>query len=147
MISMKNQLMSLHDALKDEFENTITQYKTAMDKLGSLNLSKSKPLTSRSFRNKRPSQSNHQQLMKLTRDQIQERLYKNKTILNAVEASLYNRLPKLLQILQDRIEYDKNALLTFGQLQKEITSIPANTKVGFHSGKFWFCFVFALFLS
>ena len=74
--------------------------------------------------------------MKLTRDQIQERLYKNKTILNAVEASLYNRLPKLLQILQDRIEYDKNALLTFGQLQREITSIPANTKVGYHGDKF-----------
>lgn len=130
MISMKGQLMNLHDALKDEFDNTILQYKTALQKLEVLNLSKAKPVTSRSFRKKKPSEGNHQELMKLTRDQIQERLYKNKTILNAVEASLYNRLPKLLQLLQDRIEFDKNALLAFGRLQKEITSIPANTKVG-----------------
>ncbi|OXA57094.1 Mitochondria-eating protein [Folsomia candida] len=53
-------------------------------------------------------------------DEIQERLIKNKSILNAVEPTLDNNcLDILLGILQRRVEVDKEALFQFTQLRKE----------------------------
>ena len=52
--------------------------------------------------------------------EIQERLIKNKSLLNAVEPVLENQcLEVLLGILQRRIELDKEALFQFTQLRKE----------------------------
>ena len=53
-------------------------------------------------------------------DEIQERLIKNKTLLNVIEPSLENpSLEVLLGILQRRIELDKECLFQFNQLKKD----------------------------
>ena len=54
-------------------------------------------------------------------DEIQERLIKNKTLLNVIEPSLENpSLEVLLGILQRRIELDKECLFQFTQIKKDM---------------------------
>ena len=63
----------------------------------------------------------HQRQLSLKASEIQERLIKNKTLLNVVEPTLENHsLEVLLGILQRRIELDKEVLFQFTQLKKEI---------------------------
>ena len=58
--------------------------------------------------------------------EIQERLIKNKTLLNVVEPTLENTsLEVLLGILQQRIELDKECLFQFTQVKKE-SHIPGD---------------------
>ncbi|XP_033119398.1 uncharacterized protein LOC117118805 isoform X2 [Anneissia japonica] len=129
LVSIDGELMNLHDALKLEFEHAIHAYKTALGKLDKLSLSHQKPVTLNSYVGKKSSNGNHQKLMTLSQEEIQSRLFKNKTVLNAIEPSMNAQLPSLLRTLQDRIEFDKSALLTFSQLRKEISTIPANSQV------------------
>ncbi|XP_071947079.1 uncharacterized protein [Antedon mediterranea] len=129
LVSIDGDLMNLHDALKVEFEHSVHAYKTALAKLVEMSLTHQKPVTLTSYVNKNPSTGNHQKLMTLTQDEIQNRLFKNKTVLNTIEPSMNAQLPSLLRTLQDRIEFDKSALLTFTQLRKEISTIPANSQV------------------
>ena len=67
-----------------------------------------------------PIAQSHQRQLSLRAHEIQERLIKNKSLLNAVEPVLENQcLEVLLGILQRRIELDKEALFQFTQLRKE----------------------------
>ena len=67
-----------------------------------------------------PVAQSHQRQLSLRAVEIQERLIKNKSLLNAVEPVLENQcLEVLLGILQRRIELDKEVLFQFTQLRKE----------------------------
>ena len=67
-----------------------------------------------------PVAQSHQRQLSLRVDEIQERLIKNKTLLNVIEPSLENpSLEVLLGILQRRIELDKECLFQFNQLKKD----------------------------
>ena len=78
---------------------------------------------------KAPIAQSHQRQLSLKSIEIQERLIKNKTLLNVVEPTLENTsLEVLLGILQQRIELDKECLFQFTQVKKE-SHIPGdNTK-------------------
>lgn len=114
-------LINLHDALKFEFERVIQQYKIAVQKLEELSLAKKDPVAKFLSQGPAPTKASHQRMLNLKQEEIQERLIKNKTLLNAVEPCSFTNhaLQILLGILQQRIEYDKEALFQFTQLKKE----------------------------
>uniref|UniRef100_A0A0K8SKS7 Mitochondria-eating protein n=1 Tax=Lygus hesperus TaxID=30085 RepID=A0A0K8SKS7_LYGHE len=108
--------MNLHDALKVEFQRLVDTYKTALSKLEELSLNGKKD-----GKPTAPVQASHQRQLTLTQANIQERLIKNKTLLNVVEPATSNRSAAiLLAILQRRVECDKDALFQFTQLRKEL---------------------------
>lgn len=109
-------LTNLHDALKVEFQRLVDTYKTALQKLEELSLSGKKDGKANA-----PVQASHQRQLSLRQSDIQERLIKNKTLLNVVEPATSNRsVAILLAILQRRVECDKDALFQFTQLRKEL---------------------------
>lgn len=115
-------LTNLHDALKVEFQKLVDTYKTALFKLEELSLSSSSS-GKRDGVSKGPApvQASHQRQLSLQQTDIQERLIKNKTLLNVVEPVLENKsMAILLTILKRRVEYDKDALFQFTQLRKEL---------------------------
>ncbi len=72
-----------------------------------------------------PIAASHQRLLSLKQSEIQERLIKNKTLLNVVEPTLTNHsLDLFLGILQRRIELDKEALFQFSQLKRDQPAKP-----------------------
>lgn len=104
----------LHDALKVEFERLVETYKTALRKLEELSLATRKGGPA-------PVEASHQRQLCLRQADVQERLIKNKTLLNVVEPATEDRsLAILLAILQRRVECDKDALFQFTQLRKEL---------------------------
>ena len=83
-----------------------------------------------------PIAQSHQRQLSLRAFEIQERLIKNKSLLNAVEPVLENQcLEVLLGILQRRIELDKEVLFQFTQLRKE-TKLLDGVQVAGHSSSF-----------
>lgn len=130
------QLMSLHDALKLEFQKVQKSYHEALHKLETMSLVNSDANSSNktgtisaASGGKAPIAQSHQRQLSLKSIEIQERLIKNKTLLNLVEPTLENTsLEVLLGILQQRIELDKECLFQFTQVKKE-SHIPGdNTK-------------------
>ena len=114
-------LLSLHDALKVQFEVVQKTYSDALAKLDSLKNS------TKNQHSKAPIAQSHQRQLSLKASEIQERLIKNKTLLNVVEPTLENHsLEVLLGILQRRIELDKEVLFQFTQLKKEIKLMPGS---------------------
>lgn len=115
-------LLSLHDALKVQFEVVHKTYTDALGKLDSLKgHSGGGGHGHKSSQFKAPIAQSHQRQLSLKASEIQERLIKNKTLLNVVEPTLENHsLEVLLGILQRRIELDKEVLFQFTQLKKEI---------------------------
>ncbi|XP_073970957.1 uncharacterized protein isoform X2 [Rhodnius prolixus] len=110
-------MTNLHDALKVEFQRLVDTYKTALQKLEELSLSGKK----NDGKTSAPIQASHQRQLSLKQADIQERLIKNKTLLNVVEPATSNRSAAiLLAILQRRVECDKDALFQFTQLRKEL---------------------------
>lgn len=67
-------------------------------------------------------QASHQRQLSLRRVQVQERLIRNKTLLDALEPAeqAARGLETLLAVLRRRIQLDKDALCQFTQLRKEI---------------------------
>ncbi|XP_046570197.1 uncharacterized protein LOC124278521 isoform X2 [Haliotis rubra] len=117
--SSGGRLMSLHDALKVEFEKVVTQYKSAIQKMDDLSLSAKHPTSSSVTSGKAPTNASHQRLMQVTRSDVQNRLIKNKTLLNVVEPSITSQyLKHLITVLQKRIEYDKYMLFHDTELRK-----------------------------
>lgn len=112
-------LSSLHDALKAEFQKLVDTYKAALLKLEELSLSGKRD--GGVSKGPAPVQASHQRQLCLRQVDIQERLIKNKTLLNVVEPVLENKsMAILLTILKRRVEYDKDALFQFTQLRKEL---------------------------
>ncbi|EEB10211.1 hypothetical protein Phum_PHUM025060 [Pediculus humanus corporis] len=123
-------LTNLHDALKVEFQRVVETYKGALQKLEELSLSSGKKDMNSTIRGPAPVQASHQRQLSLKQPEIQERLIKNKTLLNVVEPTLGNHsLDILLGILQRRIEYDKEVLFQFTQLKKEANIIEPNAAI------------------
>ncbi len=116
-------LLSLHDALRGQFEKVQKSYTEALVKLESLLPSGGKGHKASHIsghNSKAPIAQSHQRQLSLKASEIQERLIKNKTLLNVVEPTLENHsLEVLLGILQRRIELDKEVLFQFTQLKKE----------------------------
>jgi hypothetical protein len=112
------QLLNLHSALKIEFEKVQKRYDEALQKLDSLSLVTGSSAAGNG--SKAPIAQSHQRQLSLKASEIQERLIKNKTLLNVVEPTLENTsLEVLLGILQQRIELDKECLFQFTQVKKE----------------------------
>ena len=117
--SSEDGLMNLHDALKIEFEKVVTQYRSALQKLDELSLSAKHPMGSSVTFGPAPALSSHQRLMHISRDDVQERLIKNRTICNIGQPAVGNQcLKKLIHILEKRIEYDKMVLFHDTELRK-----------------------------
>ncbi len=116
------QLMHLHNALKLEFDRAQRAYAEGIQKLEALSLLQDK--TGRSTisgkASSAPVAQSHQRQLSLKSGDIQERLIKNKTLLNVVEPTLENTsLEVLLGILQKRIELDKECLFQYTQIRKD----------------------------
>lgn len=125
-----NTLMNLHEALKLEFERVIHRYKNAVQKLDELSLAPKQPITRSISHGPAPIKASHQRQLSLRQKEIQERLIKNKTLLNVIEPTLNNHsMSTLLAILQRRIEMDKDALFQFTQLRKEVKEMSPNAVV------------------
>lgn len=65
-------------------------YKGALQKLEELSLSSGKKDMNNTIRGPAPVQASHQRQLSLKQPEIQERLIKNKTLLNVVEPTLGN---------------------------------------------------------
>ena len=103
-----------------QFEVVQKTYSEALAKLDSLK-NHQKSGHGQASGSKAPIAQSHQRQLSLKASEIQERLIKNKTLLNVVEPTLENHsLEVLLGILQRRIELDKEVLFQFTQLKKEI---------------------------
>ncbi|XP_046382270.1 uncharacterized protein LOC124153215 [Ischnura elegans] len=78
-----------------------------------------------------PVHASHQRQLSLRSPQIQRRLIKNKSLLNAVEPAMMDRsLAVLLGILQRRVDHDKQVLFQFTQLRKEAArDVPSDAVV------------------
>ena len=117
-------LMNLHDALKQEFDKIVFQYRNALQKLDEMSLSAKHPTSSSVTSGKAPTEVSHQRLMQLTRSDVQVRIIKNRTLFNIVEPAVTNQcLKKLFHILEKRIEYDKVALFHDTELRKHCDNI------------------------
>ncbi|KAI5715338.1 hypothetical protein M8J77_014386 [Diaphorina citri] len=111
-------LTNLHDALKVEFQKLVDTYKNALLKLEELSLSGK---INGVIKGPAPVNISHQRQLSLKQNDIQERLIKNKTLLNVIEPVLENKsMAILLTILQRRVEYDKDVLFQFTQLRKQL---------------------------
>ena len=85
---------------------------------------------------KAPIAQSHQRQLSLKSTEIQERLIKNKTLLNLVEPTLENTsLEILLGILQQRIELDKECLFQFTQVKKQSLLSTNTTSSGGQGGQ------------
>lgn len=87
------KLMNLHDALKLEFVKVQKSYIEALEQLEALALVNTKAKGNgqmSGFGAKAPIAQSHQRQLSLKADEIQERLIKNKTLLNVVEPTLEN---------------------------------------------------------
>ena len=119
-------LTTLHDALKLEFEKVVKSYTSALGTLQDL-VNGNKGHVSKG---PAPIQASHQRQLSIAVSDIQERLIKNKSLLNIVEPTLGNHsLDILLGILQRRIEHDKDSLFQFTQLRKEAKDIDLDAVV------------------
>ena len=113
-------LMNLHDALQVEFHRVVQSYKVALSKLEELDLAHKKVVGRTVSNGPAPISASHQRQLSLKQNEIQERLIKNKTLLNVVEPTLTNHsLDLFLGILQRRIELDKDVLFQYAQMRKE----------------------------
>ena len=118
------QLMNLHNALKLEFDKAQKAYQEGILKLEALSLLRSdkagKGGGGTINAKAAPIAQSHQRQLSLKACEIQERLIKNKTLLNVVEPTLENTsLEVLLGILQQRIELDKECLFQYTQIKKD----------------------------
>jgi len=118
--SSEGTLMNLHDACKIEFEKVVFQYRCALNKLEELNLSAKHPTGSSVIWGPAPTFSSHHRLMQLHREDVQDRIIKNRTLHNLVEPAIMNQyLKKFIHILEKRIQYDKIILFHDTELKKK----------------------------
>ena len=115
------QLMNLHSALKLEFNKAQKAYEEGIQKLEVLRLIGDAKNGKGTINGKAaPIAQSHQRQLSLKANEIQERLIKNKSLLNVVEPTLENTsLEVLLGILQQRIELDKECLFQYTQIKKD----------------------------
>ncbi|XP_077501898.1 uncharacterized protein LOC144112935 [Amblyomma americanum] len=110
-------LLHLGEALRGQLEALLSRCKA-----GALRLSSGAEARVSLSRGPAPSTASHQRQLSLRRVQVQERLIRNKTLLDALEPAeqAARGLETLLAVLRRRIQLDKDALCQFTQLRKEI---------------------------
>lgn len=135
------QMMNLHAALRLEFEKAQKTYTNGVTKLEALSLVNPNSKGDKAGKGTTvsgkvaPIAQSHQRQLSLKAAEIQERLIKNKSLLNVVEPTLENTpLEVLLGILQQRIELDKECLFQFTQIKKTM-KLDAGEKGAAGGGK------------
>lgn len=103
-------LVHLQDALRAELDQLLQQLKAATQKLDAL--AAAGPQRVSLSHGPAPTTASHQRQLSLRQAQVQERLIKNKTLLNRLEpvAQAAKGLENLLNLLRRRIQFDKDVL-------------------------------------
>ena len=126
--SCDGKLINLHDALKIELGKLMQQVKNAIQKLEELSLAHRRCHSVHA--STAPGQSSHQQRMRISQPDVQERIIKNKSLLNVVEPAIVNSyFSTLVHLLEERIELDKEVLSNYTGLKREMRELPTNCVV------------------
>ncbi|CAN8024087.1 unnamed protein product [Ixodes persulcatus] len=124
-------LVHLHDALRAELDLLLHQLKVSAQKLDAL--AAQGPQRVSLSHGPAPTTASHQRQLSMRQGQVQERLIKNKTLLNALEPVDQAGLEGLLAVLRRRIQLDKDVLFQAGppftQLRKESPDLDEGTVV------------------
>ncbi|EEC01665.1 hypothetical protein IscW_ISCW001706, partial [Ixodes scapularis] len=105
-------LVHLHDALRAELDLLLHQLKVSAQKLDAL--AAQGPQRVSLSHGPAPTTASHQRQLSMRQGQVQERLIKNKTLLNALESVDQAGLEGLLAVLRRRIQLDKDVLFQAG---------------------------------
>ena len=138
------KLMNMHEALKTEFNRMSQQLRLAVSKLDELSLTQKALMGGGASRGSGPAShtksstligcshtgSSHHKLHQLTQLEIQERLIKNKSLLNVVEPAMRNKyLANLIHTLDKRIEADKEVRFNYNRCPYFTKSRPLLIKL------------------
>ena len=133
--------LTVQQAVKDEVEATLGDYKDAVERLDDLTENEVLTLSQALGENQKPTESsdeynseengllmmqppNFPQAPNLNQIQLQERLYHNQCVITALQPSRRkDNLPELLEILKERIRGDKEVLAIFGSIRLRINAI------------------------
>lgn len=115
-------LLELSDALKMELNQGIINLKSAVSKTEDLIVSNSKkqPVIKSVTRGPAPIQTGHQRQLSVKQEELNERLARNTALLTAIEPCCQTgrALQNLLDIVDQRINYDKQVLLQYNELKR-----------------------------
>ncbi|CAH1259212.1 Hypp2196 [Branchiostoma lanceolatum] len=128
MVTYEDSLMHLSDCLLTECNRSLTVLKSTMTALDEMKL----PEKSHHDRKHASSTCGHQRLLSLNVRDIQDRLIRNKSLMNAVDrtAASKSQLAHFVHLLSERIEADKEALRTTTELRKQLHVLKLDDKVG-----------------
>eukprot|EP00058_Branchiostoma_floridae_P015649 XP_002601137.1 hypothetical protein BRAFLDRAFT_75584 [Branchiostoma floridae] len=129
MVTYEDSLMHLSDCLLTECNRSLTVLKSTVTALDEMKL----PEKSHHHDRKHASTScGHQRLLSLNVRDIQDRLIRNKSLMNAVDRTAASRsqLAHFVHLLSERIEADKEALRTTTELRKQLHVLKLDNKVG-----------------
>ena len=132
--------LSVQQAIKDEVEASLGDYKDAVERLDELTENEVLSLYQALGENQKPTESSDEdnedngcsvmqppsfpQAPNLNQIQLQERLYHNQCVITALQPSRRkDNLPELLEILKERIRGDKEVLTIFGTIRLRIDTI------------------------
>lgn len=103
-------LTHLHVAVKTELLRHIDAYKSALHRLDELGLA--------AANSKKPVDASHQRLLSLHHADVQQRLIDNKTLLTILDKPDLKQLRPLIDMLEARVQNDKEALFCVAQLKR-----------------------------
>ena len=132
--------LTVQQAIKDEVEASLGDYKDAVERLEELTENEQLTLSEALGENQKPTESSDEdtednsvlmmqpmsfpQAPNLNQVQLQERLYHNQCVITALQPSRRkDNLPELLEILKERIRGDKEVLTIFGKIRLRIDAI------------------------
>lgn len=117
-----DSLLELSDALKIELNQGIVNLKSGLSKTEDLivNNSKKQPIIKSVTRGPAPVQTSHQRQLSIKQDELNERLARNTALFTAIEPCCQTgrALQNLLDIVDQRINYDKEVLLQYNELKR-----------------------------
>ncbi|KAI8483050.1 hypothetical protein Bbelb_392060 [Branchiostoma belcheri] len=127
MVTYEDSLVHLSDCLLMECNRSLTVLKSTVAALDEMKL----PEKSHD-RKHASSTCGHQRLLSLNVRDIQDRLIRNKSLMNAVDrtAASKSQLAHFVHLLSERIEADKEALRTTTELRKQLHVLKLDDKVG-----------------
>ena len=123
--------MTMEDALKVVFSAQVHQLKRTLHRLENITFDKEKQhKSSQTKRSSLKRQLSAQKSGHMTQNEIEERLTGNMTMLNAFEpVQIYAEMTRLLQILQVRVQMDRNVLQRCAELRSKLHPIARNVDV------------------
>ena len=139
--------LTVEQAIKDEVEASLADYKDATERLDELTENEVLTLSQALGENLKPTESSDEdseenggflmlhtpsfpQAPNLNQIQLQERLYHNQCVITALQPSRRkDNLPELLEILKERIRGDKEVLTVFGSIRQRNNSVSMSEAV------------------